>query len=60
LQNRLMGRQTLLQKTYSLQTTPYLKQFLNRSPQGNWQLWMIDFAPGDTGKLKQWKLDLGL
>lgn len=61
LQNRMLGRQTQLQKTYSLQTTPYLRQFLNlASPQGSWQLWAIDRAPGNTGKLKRWKLDLGL
>ncbi len=60
LQNRMLGRQTQLQKTYSLQTTPYLRQFLNLSPQGSWQLLVIDCAPGNTGQLKQWKLDLGL
>ena len=60
LQNRMLGCQTQLQKTYSLATTPYLRECLNLSPQGSWQLWVIDFAPGNTGKLKQWKLDLGL
>jgi subtilisin family serine protease len=60
LQNRLLGRQTELKMTYSLQTTPYLRQFLNLSSQGSWQLLVIDCAPENTGKLKQWKLDLGV
>ncbi len=59
LQNRMLGRQTQLNMTYSLQTTPYLRQCLNVSPQGRWHLLLVDCAPGHTGKLKQWKLDLG-
>lgn len=60
LQNRMLGRQTQLKKTYTLQTTPYLRRLLNRSPQGSWNLRVIDRAPGHTGKLKSWELDLGL
>ena len=61
LQNRTLGCQTQLQKTYSLATTPHLREFLRlSSPRGSWQLWAIDRAPGNTGKLKGWKLDLGL
>ncbi len=60
LQNRMLGRQTQLKKTYTLQTTPYLRRLLNRSPQGSWNLTVIDRAAGHTGKLKSWALDVGL
>lgn len=60
LQNRTLGRQTRLQTTYSLQTTPPLKQLLNLSVRGTWQLRIIDFVPGQTGRLNSWELRLGV
>lgn len=60
LQNRTLGRSTSLKTTYTLQSTPYLRELLNLSPQGTWRLTAIDRAPEHTGKLKGWKLDLGL
>ncbi|MGC9527960.1 MAG: S8 family serine peptidase [Limnospira sp.] len=60
LQNRTLGRSTSLKTTYTLQTTPYLRELLDLSPQGTWRLTAIDRAPEHTGKLKGWKLDLGL
>jgi len=60
LQSRTLGRSTSLKTTYTLQTTPYLRELLNLSPQGTWRLTAIDRAPQHTGKLKGWKLDLGL
>ncbi len=60
LQGRTLGRRSLLQTTYSLQTTPQLRQLYNQSAQGLWQLWLIDHAPMDTGTLKSWQLILGI
>ncbi|MFM6399487.1 MAG: proprotein convertase P-domain-containing protein, partial [Planktothrix sp.] len=60
LQNRTLGINTHLKTTYTLQNTLYLRQFLNLSPQGTWQLRVIDGIPENTGTLKYWKLDLGL
>jgi subtilisin family serine protease len=60
LQNRTLGSLTQLQKTYSVETTPTLKQFLNKSAAGVWQLQVIDYAPMDTGILKSWELAVGV
>jgi len=60
LQNRTLGVKTQLKTTYNLQNTLYLRQFINVSAQGNWQLKVIDAIPENTGTLKYWKLDLGL
>ncbi|HEY9609983.1 S8 family serine peptidase [Allocoleopsis sp.] len=60
LQNRTLGALSQLQKTYSVETTPGLKQFLNQSAAGAWQLQVIDYAPMDTGILKSWELLLGV
>lgn len=60
LQNRTLGIKTQLKTTYNLQNTIYLRQFINISAQGNWQLKVVDAIPENTGTLKYWKLDLGL
>ncbi|HEY9674038.1 MAG TPA: S8 family serine peptidase [Waterburya sp.] len=60
LQNRSLGSLTQLQKTYSVETTPALKQFLNKSAVGTWQLQVIDYAPMDTGTLNRWEFVVGL
>ena len=60
LQNRTLGRRQDLLTTYSLQTHPALKNLLNQSAKGNWQLWIIDTAPQDVGKLKNWQLALSV
>jgi subtilisin family serine protease len=60
LQNRTLGAATQLQATYSLQTTPTLKQLLNQPVVGIWQLWIVDYAQVDTGRLKGWQLNLGI
>lgn len=60
LQGRTLGGNKVLKKTYNLQTTPYMKELLNHSPQGTWRLVVADLSPHHTGKLKGWKLDLGL
>ena len=59
LQSRTLGRRKELQTTYSVQTHPVLKNLLNQSAKGRWQLWIIDTAPQDVGKLKNWELTLG-
>jgi subtilisin family serine protease len=60
LQNRTLGSRTQLQATYSVETTPTLKQLLNRSATGVWQLQVVDYAPMDTGTLKSWELVIGV
>jgi subtilisin-like proprotein convertase family protein len=60
LQNRTLGSRTQLQDTYSLETTPVLKQLLNKPAAGVWQLQVIDYAPMDIGTLKSWELNLGV
>jgi subtilisin-like proprotein convertase family protein len=60
LQNRTLGAATQLQATYSLQTTPTLKQLLNQPVTGIWQLWIVDYAQLDTGMLKNWQLNIGI
>ncbi|MBE9006058.1 S8 family serine peptidase [Fortiea sp. LEGE XX443] len=59
LQNRTLGRRTNLQITYNVRSHPALKQLLSLSGQGRWQLWLIDSAPQDTGKLNTWELVIG-
>ncbi len=60
LQSRTLGRRNELQTTYCVQTHPVLKNLLNQSAKGRWQLWVIDTAPQDVGKLKNWELTLGI
>lgn len=60
LQNRTLGRQTHLNKTYTVRSHPALKQFLSLSAKGRWQLLIIDLAPQDVGSLNSWKLILGI
>ncbi|MGG6295407.1 S8 family serine peptidase [Leptolyngbya sp. AN02str] len=60
LQSRTLGRATRLQTTYTLKTTPMLRQLLNQSPRGTWQLRLIDYSPSHTGRLLSWQLSLGL
>ena len=60
IQGRTLGRQTRLQRTYSLVSTPALRQVLNTPVKGQWQLQVIDHVPGDTGTLRKWELVLGI
>ncbi|WP_339458462.1 S8 family serine peptidase [Nodularia spumigena] len=59
LQNRTLGRRTNLQTTYTMRSRPSLKQLLSLSAKGSWQLWLIDYAPEDVGKLNNWSLVIG-
>ncbi|GAX35353.1 S8 family serine peptidase [Nodularia sp. NIES-3585] len=59
LQNRTLGRRTNLQTTYTMRSHPLLKKFLALSAKGNWQLWLIDYASQDVGKLNSWSLVIG-
>ena len=45
-------------KTYTLQTTPDLQQFIGESTQGEWRLKVTDLAGLDLGKLNRWALKL--
>jgi len=60
LQGRSLGTQTHLQATYNLAVTPVLRRWLGQSSAGFWHLWLVDCAPGDTGRLVRWALDLGV
>jgi subtilisin family serine protease len=60
LQNRTLGSRTQLQQTYSVETTPALKQLLNKPAMGLWQLQAIDYSPIDTGTLNSWELLLSI
>ncbi len=60
LQSRILGNNQLLQTTYTSQNTPVLRQLFNQSSAGRWQLWVVDYAPVDTGQLKRWQLQLGV
>jgi subtilisin-like proprotein convertase family protein len=60
LQSRTLGSQTRLNQTYSLQTTPTLRQLCNQSAKGSWKLWVRDCVPGDTGTLNSWDLTLAV
>ena len=60
IQGRTLGRQTRLQRTYSLVSTPALRQFLGTEVNGRWQLQVVDHSPENVGRLKRWELVLGL
>ncbi|MGB3294326.1 MAG: S8 family serine peptidase [Phormidesmis sp.] len=60
IQGRTLGRQTRLQRTYSLVSTPALRRLLNAEVKGRWQLQVIDHVPGHVGQLKRWELILGI
>ena len=60
IQGRTLGRQTRLQKTYSLADTPTLRRLLNAEVSGQWQLQVIDHVSGHTGQLERWELILGI
>jgi subtilisin family serine protease len=60
LQGRTLGRQTVLNRTYSLQTTPPLRKILGQPAQGRWQLRVVDAIANDTGIINSWKLAIGV
>ena len=60
LQNRTLGRQTHLNKTYTMGSHPALKQLLSLKAKGRWELLIVDLAPKDVGNLNSWELTLGI
>ncbi|HTL89007.1 MAG TPA: S8 family serine peptidase, partial [Leptolyngbya sp.] len=60
LQGRTLGRQTALNRSYSLQTTPTLRRMLGQSARGRWQLKVVDAIAHDTGMINRWKLTIGV
>jgi len=60
LQSRTLGAATQLNAVYTVQTTPALKQLVNLSATGNWQLNVCDRVPTDVGTLKGWELTLSI
>ncbi len=59
LQSRTLGRQSQLQRTYTVRSHPVLKQLLSLTAKGSWQLQVIDYSPQDVGKLNGWELVIG-
>ena len=59
IQGRTLGRQTHLDRTYTLADTPSLRQFWHQPCQGTWELIIQDCAPHYTGVLQAWDLILG-
>lgn len=57
LQNRTLGNQTHLQKTYTPENSPMLRQLIGQELTGEWSLWIVDYAPADTGTLNSWSLE---
>lgn len=60
LQNRTLGSKTQMEETYSIETTPALKQLLNKPAAGLWQLQVVDYVSSDTGTLNSWELLVGI
>ncbi|PZO16753.1 MAG: peptidase S8 [Leptolyngbya foveolarum] len=60
IQSRTLGRQTRLQRTYSLVSTPAIRRLLNTEIRGRWQLQVVDHVAGHTGRLKKWELVFGI
>ncbi len=60
LQGRSLGRLTQLKTIYALETSPWLKNLLNRPTQGEWQLQILDRVQTRTGRLQRWQLNLGV
>ena len=60
IQSRTLGRQTRLQRTYSLVSTPAIRRLLNTEIRGRWQLQVVDHVAGHTGLLKKWELVFGI
>ncbi|MBD1825237.1 S8 family serine peptidase [Cyanobacteria bacterium FACHB-DQ100] len=60
LQGRTLGRQTVLNRSYSLQTTLTLRRMLGQSVRGRWLLKAVDAIPNDTGIINGWKLTIGV
>ena len=58
LHHRSGGESDNIIKTYNLQTTPELQQFVGESLQGDWRLKVTDLAGLDLGKLNRWALKL--
>ena len=56
LQNRTLGSQTTLNKTYTPTNTAILKELVGMDITGEWSLWVVDHSPTDTGSLKNWSL----
>jgi subtilisin-like proprotein convertase family protein len=58
LHDRQGGSANNIRRTYDLQTSPGLGALLDEPVQGNWILRVQDLAARDTGRLKQWELDI--
>ncbi|MBK1987177.1 S8 family serine peptidase [Sphaerospermopsis aphanizomenoides BCCUSP55] len=59
IQSRTLGRQTQLDRTYTVRSHPVLKQLLSLPAKGRWQLQVIDYSPEDVGRINGWELVIG-
>ncbi|NER83308.1 MAG: S8 family serine peptidase [Leptolyngbya sp. SIO1D8] len=60
LQGRTLGTQQQLEQRYDLSNTPILMQAIGENAAGTWRLQVSDRAPGHTGQLLGWQLNLAL
>ena len=60
LQGRTLGNRQTLDQRYDLSNTPILMMAIGEAAAGGWQLRVSDHAPGQTGQLLGWQLNLAL
>jgi subtilisin family serine protease len=60
LQGRTLGSQTRLNRRYTVDDTPALRQLLLLPAVGTWSLTAVDCAPEHTGWLNRWELEIGI
>ena len=60
LHNRTGAGADDIVKSYTSEGTPALAALAGEQIQGNWTLKVSDVAAGDAGKLRKWRLEIGL
>jgi subtilisin family serine protease len=60
IQGRTLANGTLLNQRYDLSNTPALRWLLGQTAAGSWQLRVQDHAPGHSGRLVMWELQVAI
>lgn len=60
IQGRTLANATHLEQRYDLSTTPALRWLLGQAAAGGWQLQVQDHAPGHSGRLVMWELQVAI
>ena len=60
IQGRTLANATHLEQRYDLSTTPALRWLLGQAATGGWQLRVQDHAPGHSGRLVMWELQVAI